>query len=339
MQREYKKLAYKVARGVGAAQTLQELLCGAVKKYHEVGSRIHLLGADGGEARFVNFVRQHQAATFGAFHKVTKGAAQHVINMEGKGDSWEMMTVTAKSEARPHGEFVEGTLFFGVWKNHVVLHQTMSCRAEQFEDYLSWLAAKLASDGGDDGGKVPQISLDDPLPKSVRAKDSQPVKNIKIAGTLESKPLGKKDKKGQTHSAAFNFTPSGGAWEGIKAILKSMGAQIQDEILLASALEDRDLRVRLELSCTKKNAQSSAGDVLGKLGHALRHTDGDFYTVQLTDGTIIKGQEIKIERPFRVECSDRLPSLESMFKAMMEFFEELVKNQTIIEQDAFGNTK
>jgi|SRR6266850_3396649 len=340
MNRETKKIVYKLAGGTGS-ETLQSILRCALSKHRRPADRLEPLGKDGGEVRFINLSRQHKGVTLGIFHKVTKGAAQHVIDMQKAGDEWKIFPVTARSDKRPEGEFVEGTLFFGIWKNHVVLHQTMSCRAEQFEDYLTWLFGR--DGGGSDAGGVtpfegptPLISLDDPIPRKVRNKDRQPVTSISIASGIESAPVGTKAK---TQTAAVQFTPHGDSWEGIKAIFKGIGTPIPDELKLDNALSEQDIRVRLELSCTKKKAESAAGEVLGKLGHALRHSPGDFYTVKLVDGTIIKGSEIKVESSVRVECADRLPTPESMFKAIMEYFEQLVENQTIIEQEGFGNTK
>src|SRR2546421_82763 len=112
MQRESKKIAYKIATGLADGQTLQDLLRKALTKYRRTADRLESLGADGSDVRFINANRQHQAVTFGLFHKVTKGAAQHVIDMQQKGEEWSLDSVTAKSASRPAGEFVEGTLFF-----------------------------------------------------------------------------------------------------------------------------------------------------------------------------------------------------------------------------------
>jgi hypothetical protein len=336
MQNESKKLIYKLAGGVAASETLQQLTKRALGKHPKAADRLEPLGESGSEVRFINSTRQHHGVTFGVFHKVTKGAAQYIIDMQAAGDEWKVSTITAKGEDRPNGEFVEGTLFFALWKNHVVLHQTSACRAEQLESYFSWLLSGGAAGGGGDGADVPLISLDDPVPASVRKDDDRPVKVISIASVLESKAVSGGSK---AHAASFHFTPSGAVWDGIKAILGSMGIDVPAEIRLSDALEARDVRVKLELSCTSKKAESTAGEVMGKLGHALRHADGDFYTVKLTDGTIIKGKEMKVEKVVRVECVERLPVMESVFKSMMAFFEELIQNQTIIEQEGFGNIR
>lgn len=334
MQRETKKLIYKLAGGLASPDNLQNMVKRNIDKYPKPDDRLETHGVSDGEVRFINLIRQHHGVTFGTFHKVTKGSAQLVIEMAG--DQWEVAPVTAKSAKRPHGEFIEGTLFFGIFKNHIVLHQTMSCRAEHFEGYLNWLAAKHHADGGGAGNETPLISLDDSLPKHIRQKDSRPVKHISIASGLETRPV---SSLSTAQTTALNFTPSGGAWDGIKSILAAMNIKLPDEILLDGALDARDLRVRLELSCTKKKAESSAGEVLGKLGHALRNSDGDFYSVELTDGTVIKGNDIKIEKGFPMDCQDKLPIPESMFKTMLDFFHELVESQTIIEQEKFGNIK
>jgi hypothetical protein len=336
MQRESKKIAYKLAAGLPNGQTLQEILKKALQKYKRTADRLENLGADGSDVRFINANRQHQAVTFGLFHKVTKGAAQHVIDMEQKGDEWSLQSVTAKSATRPAGEFVEGTLFFGIWKNHVLLHQTISCRSDHFEDYVSWLIGK-AKDGSSEGAS-PLVSLSDPLPKKIRAKDLMPVKNIKLHSDVDSREIPRKQTRTETTSTAVNV-PAGEAWEGVKAILRSLGTKLPPQFNLDSALARDELKVTLELKCTKKSARATAGELLRQLGHSLSHTPGDFYTITLADGTILRAKELKVETHVRVECADKLPVPESMFKAMMEYLQELIENETIIEEEAFGNAK
>ncbi len=90
---------------------------------------------------------------------------------ESSQDAWKVVPITAKNNPEEASEFVEGTLFFGVWKNHVVLHQSSACRADQFQQHANWLLRKVLEEATDDQGKpvpMPTISLADPLPPDLR---------------------------------------------------------------------------------------------------------------------------------------------------------------------------
>src|SRR4051812_20672713 len=108
MARESKKIVYKIAHGADTEWTLQRGLKSALAKFRRANDRLEPLGAAGSEVRFINFTRQHKGVTCGVFHKVTRGAAQHVIDMQKTGEEWKVIPVKATTETRPNGEFVEG---------------------------------------------------------------------------------------------------------------------------------------------------------------------------------------------------------------------------------------
>jgi len=287
MQKERRKLTYKLASGFSGAKTLQSELGAAIKKWKKPSDRLEPLGADGSEVRFINIARTHQKMLVGVFHKLTKGAAQIIINMDGDGEAWRVETVKAQDEKRPKGEFVEGSLYFGIWKNHVLVLQTSACRAEQFQDYATWLLARSDGDGAVAGHQVPLVSLDDPLTAPVRTKGFEEVRGIKIGAMVTTKPV-RQAPAGTTKAITLKpltFKLTGDVWKGIKAIFGSQGVDLPADIELDEALGAQDVRVSLELSCTKKGLASSAGVVLGQLGRTLSHVDTADVSVTLADGT------------------------------------------------------
>ena len=333
MQKERRKIVYRLASGTGD-KTLQNELGAALRKFKTPNTRLEPLGSDGSEVRFINIARTHQKMMVGVFHKLTRGAAQIIINMDGDGDAWKVETVTAKNEKRPKGEFVEGSLYFGIWKNHVLMLQTTSCRSDQLEGYITWLLAKMV----DDATKpTPLVSLDNPLPAPVRAKGYQQVRGIKIGADLAARPVHKSAPSPK--SQAVKFTPSGEVWKGIKAIFGANGIDLSADIELEDALEQQNLRVSMELTCTKKGVESSAGAVMSQLGRAMRDVENPDFSVTLADGTVVQGDELKVSKEVSVECVDKLPVLESVFRAMVDYMEELIKAETVIETEVFGNAK
>ncbi|MGH7951632.1 MAG: hypothetical protein ACREFE_06900 [Limisphaerales bacterium] len=327
MKRESKKLIYKAVDGFANEETLQNELEKALIRYSIPSKRVESLGNDGSQVRFINVHRKHQKLIVGIFHRLTRGAGQYVIEMSDSGQDWPVQLIVAGTDEKKQREFVEGTLFFALWNNHLVVHQSNACRAEQLESYFSWLLSREQE-------KQYLVGFSDPLPPDLRKKTKQPVTSIKFGSsftTSVASPISNA-KKSRVH-----FTPIGGVWEGIKAILRELKADVPEEMLLDDALGEQDIRVDLELSCSKKKAQSTAGEVLNVLGRSLSHSESDAFEVLLADGTKIRAKQMKVETDVRVECVQRQPVPEELFKSMVEWMQQLVDNKTIIEREAFGN--
>jgi hypothetical protein len=330
---EVKKLVYKVAKGLPNSRTLQDEVSEAIQRYRGPKKRVQAQGLDNSHHRFINACRRNNKVTLGTFHKLTRGAAQLIIETSKDGEDWPVRPVTAKTEDSPDREYVEGTLFFALWRNHVILHQSLACRSNQFEDYLTWLLSRLAADNhiGDSQPPVVLVSLDDPIPPQVRSRAKQPVKKIGI-GT----PLG--TAKVRTKTAGVGFKLSGALWESVQAIWAEVKAPLP-EIPLDSELRPYDVRAYLELTCSKKDLDTPAGDVMATLGHSLRHSESDDFRLTLADGSELRGQELKAQKEVRVDCVDKLPVAQPLFREMITYFQELVDNHTIVEDEPFGGSR
>jgi hypothetical protein len=327
MNRETKKLIYKYVEGLPKGEIFQSALESALAKFALPSKRVEPLGADGSQVRFINVHRRHQSLRLGMFHRLTKGAGQYVIEMNDSGQDWPVQLLPAPKDAKTQREFLEGTLFFALWKNHLVMHQSAACRADQFESYCSWLLACAAKDA--------LVSFSDPLPPEARKKAKQPVKSVKFGSSFTRGPTG--DGSGGTTKTHARFTPTGGVWEGIKSILRAVNADVPEQIFLDDALTEQDIWVAMELSCSKKKSESAAGDVLSILGRSLRHSDADAVEVALKDGTKIRAKEMKVETDVRVECVQKQPVPEELWKTMVAWMGDLVDNHTIIEREGFAN--
>jgi hypothetical protein len=341
--RESKKIIYKLASGTTDDQTLQEALTRALWKYKKPSSRVEPIRGDtGSEVRFVNVRRQHQGMLIGLFHKLTKGSSQLIIKMaeSGQDDAWEVVPIKARGNPEDASEFIQGTLFFGVWKNHVILHQTSGCRADQFQDHATWLLAKLLEAEEEGPVTAPLICLADPIPPDLRRKSSTQARKIKFGSSIDSGLVPAAKSKGASDTVSKTkaiFTPTGAVWAALKLIFKSHNIPLPEEVLLDESITE-DIRVYLELTTPKRKAEGSAGTVLGTLGRALSHSDID-YEVELVDGSKYGPKEMKVEKTIRVECVDRQPVVERMFASMVEWMTELVESKRVVEQEPFGNLK
>jgi len=330
--REQRKLIYKDAAGAGTG-TLQSALTAALARFPKVPSRLQKLGTDNSRVQFINLTRLSQGMLIGVFHKLTPGAAQQVIEMGEEKPEWPVALVPAKSAEKPNREFISGSLYFGIWKNHVILHQSVACRASHFQEHLSWLLSRQKP-GAEKGATAPQllISLGDPINEKVRKNPKTHAKRVVLGSSLKSGPAQPPSKATSTKA---KFTLKGGLWQAIKSILIEVKGEVP-AFLLDDQLGEDDIHGALELWCSKRKAETTAGEVLAGLGRALSDSNAD-YTVVLADGTKIERTEMKVEDYFSVECVQRQPVAESLFGSMVDYLKRLIDNQTVIEKESFGN--
>lgn len=338
-ERRAKKLVYKIASGAKAGSTLQQVLLAALRARPKAKSRLEKLGIRGDEARLINETRNHGSMLCGSLHRFTAGAAQVIISIDDDASEWTIeQLVPPPSDTAEHREFVEGLLFFGIWKNHVILLQSMACRANQFEDYVNWLL-NPPTEGEPPAEPPPQIMLNDLVPQEIRKEPFTHVEKITLFTGLESKLVQQPgSEKVATEVKSIKFKPTGQMWNALKDIFKDLGSSIIDEIPLDSALEKDDLHVRLELYCSKKSIVT-AGSVLNHLASSLRNVEDSAYKVKFTDGRELKGEELKVSKYWHMDCVNNIPVMTELHRSMFEYLKELIDSGVVVEQEPLGNLK
>jgi hypothetical protein len=318
---------------------LQKDLLKALALRPKAKSRLERLGAGGEEARLINETRHHSSMLCGSLHRFTAGAAQVIISIDDDATEWAIeQMVPPPTETAKHREFVEGLLFFGIWKNHVILLQSMACRANQFEDYVNWLF-NPATEGAPPSEPREPIMLNDLMPQRIRREPFTHVEKITLFTGLESKVVEEPATvKTSTEVKSIKFKPTNDMWKGLKAIFRDLGSDLIDDIPLENALEKDDVHVRLELYCSKKSIVT-AGSVLNHLASSLRNVEEQAYKIRFTDGRELKGEELKVSKYWPMDCVNNIPVMTQLHKSMFEYLKELVDTGIVVEQEALGNVK
>ena len=337
MEKKAKTLVYKIATGARPGSTLQEDLVAALRAKPMAKSRVEKLGINQDEARLINETRLHSTMFCGALQRFTAGAAQIIISIDEAATEWPIEQLLPPPTAKAkHREFIDGLLFFGIWKNHVVLLQSSACRASQFEDYLNWLfnpthdvsGASEANSGAASETREP-IMLNDLVPGNIRAEPYENVEKITLLSGLESKIMAPRGGASIADVRSRKFTPTKEVWKAIRGIFKQVGADVLDEIPLDSALNDSDIKVRLELFCSKKAAMT-AGPVMNQLATSLRNVDEDVYKVQLSNGLELKGENLKVSKLWTMECANNVPVMQQLHRCMFDYLKELIDTGVVV---------
>ncbi len=314
-----KTLVYKVARFNREIEgkTLQDLITAALKKKRAATSRKQEGDAEN-QFRLINYNGPHKGIRVGEFFDYTHGHTQPLAKFD---DEVKELEISALSPPDRKTEFLHSILYFGIWKNSVILSQSMSLRSPQFESYLNWILSECNLLGEGDF-----ITLADQPPLALQ-KEVVNTKGIEFHAPVSFEPIESKIEKSETKSVSFK--PDNIGWDVLKKILPpemTLPSQLKSsEVLLNSALE-----VTLMLSWSRLNRDDPTA-LLDRISNQLRHVETELdYTIHTRSGKITR-DEFKLRRPIAVgTTSDGLVKRSEMWERMEEWLEVLVSEDKIV---------
>jgi len=332
MEKKNKELHYKRAVIHGTKSTLQHALDGVLKEHKLPQNRLEKLGLNGDEGRVIVHEHHHKAILCATLTTYEKGALQPIMGIAPKAADWPIKLVEPpKLPGANETEFLDGFLFLGVWKNHIIFLPSRSCTSEHLEDYLNCLLQKKSN--------WPQgalVSLDDRPPKEIRQKKFEHVKTMTFNTTLGSslvesqQPAVTAKTKEVTHTMikTVHFKPAGASWKALKNFVGIFGGKLPEDILLDSDFDPNDVNVKVEVSCAKRKLEK-AGPIMDVMANALRHVETDLVKFKFEDGTELKGSDLKTKKPFRMDCTGSMPVPQQVDKAIETYLQELLDRGTI----------
>lgn len=336
MEKKYKELHYKRAVLHGVKDTLQHALDGVLKEHKLPLDRLEKLGLNGDEGRVIVHEHHHKAILCATMTSYEKGALQPIMGIAPKSTDWPIqLCEPPKLAGTNETEFLDGYLFLGVWKNHIIFLPSRSCTSQHLEDYLNSLLRKKPN--WPDGALV---SLDDRPPKEIRGKKFEHVQTMTFNTTLgsrvveseESPAEGKTKEVVETTVKTVHFKPDGESWEALKTLVGLFGGKLPEDILLDSDFNPDDVNVKVEVSCAKRKLEK-AGPIMDVMANALRHVETDLVRFKFEDGTELKGSDLKTRKPFRLECTGSMPVPQQVDNAIETYLQELLDVGTISKDE------
>jgi hypothetical protein len=323
MDKKTKELHYKSSKLTGAKGTLQKWLEEVVTKHVPLPEkRLERLGLNSDEGRVFLDPRHHQAVLCLTMSTYVQGTLQPIMGMAPKAASWPIRQVhPPKLPDTEQTEFLDGYLFLGVWKNHVVFMPTRSLGSEELEDHLLWLLRHHPH-----WPEKAVVHLNDRSPEEYRQRKFKHVQVFKMESPLEAKPVKQKATTAKTQT--IHFQPAGATWEGLKSFISQLGGTLPEDSLQLDSFDPNDIHVKVEVTCRKKALERS-GPVLDMLANSLRHVTTDVVRMKFDDGTELKGSELKTRHPVRVECAGNMPVPTQVDRAIHDYLHELANKGTI----------
>jgi hypothetical protein len=303
---------------------LQGLLKAALSKHTTVGDRIEEIQRTG-QARFVTLHRMSEGLLFGVMICYTAGNNQPIVGVDLTQQELSLQQIEPTSDATgKRNEFIEGTLYFGVRENHVILLQSAAFRSGQFEEHVNWLL----------GHKVPEdqqpglVTIVDVTPSQVKPRRISGVKTLTIRAPVEFQTEVESRPERKEKSVITRTTGKG--VELIKKAVELFGSSVTESIEFEDALKTGDVEVTLQVKYKHRGSDERA--MLDNLAAKFSHVDDEKFKINLeipglgTVGT----DALRIRENFKVETLNGLPDPVAVFKKMREWLETLATNHTIL---------
>lgn len=312
-----KEILYKHAEFLKpTGRTLQQHLLAAREKLHLAKHREQKFGEHADLVRVWNKSVKRGLLQCGMFHSFEHGRSQLILAMQENVEEYPVVATEAPPiKESKLTEFNEGLLFFGVYKNHVLILQSAALRFSSFEDYLNW----LLQDAVDEIGKENRVGLHDPLPKKLRSRDIPILKSVILTPSFHAEPAGGAVERAKR--IHMRLRPAD--WKPIYDLIKNMGAEVPRELRLDGDFNPERIQVNIELKWLGRRKDRDQTPVLDTVLHAFRDVDNPPIRATTVDGQVFDGNELRLKKKVNLQVDGKIPVAGDVFERMSEYLAEL----------------
>jgi hypothetical protein len=319
-ERKGRVFLYKHADFHTGGTTLQVALSKSLGKLKTIGKRRQPLAPDDESPvwRLVGQFREDNAFLFGILVQYAPGTNPTFLVDDEDATSIAVEQMAApKTKDGKSREPLDGMLFFASTDNHMVLMQGSALRSMHLEQHLQWLAQKGGGIAGDNTFRL----IDHP-PKKVRnLLENQAVRELSIGGDLVASTPPERDEAEESAtprkgSRARQLVSSGDAGQGgIMDVLKGLLRPSEVARLNLDRLAGSNIEYTLQIRYRQETTESGH-KFMDNLGTALRHAEGIETKIKLVGGGEIRGDDLKLSGPVRIEHLNGVPNPDHVFEEM-----------------------
>ncbi len=318
-ERKGRVFVYKHADFHTGGTTVQAALSKSLGKLKTIGKRRQPLGPDDESPiwRLVGQFREDNAFLFGILVQYAPGTYPTFLvdDEDATSIAVEQMAAPKTKEGKSR-EPLDGMLFFAASDNHMILMQGAALRSMHLEQHLQWLAQKGGGIAGDN-----TFRLVDQPPKKVRDRlEGKAVRELSIGGDLVASTPVEDDEQGEElarrGSRARELVLSGDAAQGgIMDALKGLLRPSEIAKLNLDRLAGSNIEYTLQIRYRQETTESGH-KFMNNLGTALRHAEGIETKIKLVGGGEIRGNDLKLSGPVRIEHLNGVPNPDHVFEEM-----------------------
>lgn len=332
----YRKLYYKNSKIVGVSKTLSEMLKEVLSDTSDrkkVISRQEPLN-DSGDVRFINSYENYNGMFFSQLISIEAGKIQSYLHLDDESESYPIKPIdleliegpSAKATEKLRREFLDSIIYFGVIGNHIAILQSSTLRSRQLESYLNWF---LGSQCCNILPENTPIILSDSISDEMRERITKsPAKEISVGTPINSKPVLPVN---VSNNSETGVTTTNAQVASVKHVLDQEDASLIKRFFginlsgkeFADSLEKANLSLEMTLKF-KKATTKNGQELIDQVATSLRHLDPEDYYIKLNDKSVIKGGELVVAGPIKIQLTESGAIDEGILKNDMHAW--LVKN-------------
>lgn len=300
------------------------MLSESLTKLDKVKDRLEAVDTNATEFRVVSSSSSVGAFLCGRLTTFERGSYQVVIADDPDAKNLSLSAIVPPEKGGVPHQFTTGMLYFCIFQNHVAVVQSASLKSGGFEQHLAWLLRdKTSILGGLQG-----VALsDEPQPATRDRIKKSHVKSVLIGRPLMNESVVVPPSDTQT-KAQTKFKGSG----SLITLMKDWIEPTQFEKLgLEQGVFDGNLEVWIEIRYPKRirSRPDDAVRLLDDLALALRDVDAEQTRLELADGTLITGNQLKITGQVEADIVAGLLDEGDLFNNMREWLETLIRDGVI----------
>ncbi|MBF0192087.1 MAG: hypothetical protein HQL99_13250 [Magnetococcales bacterium] len=309
-----KTIHYRKAVLLQQGHTLQMLLERLLQEYPCVADRWQDMDEEGKSKRLINHHLSQIGMEFGNFLSFESGANRLLMTVKNTVTAMDVGQIApTSSDEGLRREFLDAILYYGIRGNHVILLQSSSLQARQFEEYLNWWL-RLA--------KINEsVSLlDEPEPDIARILNEKNVKSLRLRSDMFSGSVDMEHHK----TVKERFFDMG---RGSRIIGSMLGVDRLATLDLEHVGSD-DLVV--DVVVTYNRSTSSTGqNLLDKLSRTVSKMDAEGTQLIVPGVGKISGDRLRQSKRIMVKTRNGEIMQNDLFPKMQRWLEELVAGERI----------
>lgn len=310
-------------------RTLQQMTADALSQHQIAQNRSEAIGSQANELRLIGRYKEVNGFLCGQLVTFERGSYQTVINDDPTAKTLSLNAVTPPVIDNVQQQYVPGVLYFALLQNHVVVVQSSAVRTSAFEQHLAWL---LRTKSGILSNHEGFVLKDEPQPATKAKIRKSHVKSVSLGRPLMTESVGKSDDgtKDMQAGKTKKFQPDGVFINFFKDFFND--SEQFEKLGLENGLFDGNLEVWIEIRYPKRQRSKSEDSIklLDNLGIALRDIDEDQAKLELSDGSVVQGRDLRISSNLEIKISEKgLPEEDDIFNEMGSWLQEQIKNGVI----------
>ena len=230
--------------------------------------------------------------------------------------SYPMTVLSPPMRGKDRTEFVEGLTWFAAYGNYVAFFTDKAVFPSTLEHYFGWLLSEAARRRTGEDQTI-AVQLRDPPRPELAGYDMTGVSSLEFRESVQTSPTAVVSRDRRQASGVLK--PCGRAFEMLKALMKTFGAQPPRFPEARQPGQLDNLRVEMRVSCLRPQNGGAAVSAMKRTAERIRDAGAGSVSFRFSDGRTIDASDLAISTQMSISSSGGLPNTSEAVRKLDEW--------------------